>query len=160
MLNTLPNNAKVFIFQANRQLTSTDITVINDKMKSFLSSWAAHGKELTTEYTIQNNLFLIVGSDEDKVVTSGCSKDGLTHAIQFIGEKLNIDFFNRLSIAYKTKSGNFELVSMIDFKKMIEKDEITQNTIVVNNLIETKADLLNSWQVEVKNSWHKTLTSN
>ena len=160
MLNTLPNNAKVFIFQANRQLTSTDITVINDKMKSFLSSWAAHGKELTTEYTIQNNLFLIVGSDEDKVVTSGCSKDSLTHAIHFIGEKLNIDFFNRLNIAYKTKSGNFELASMIDFKKMIEKDEITQNTIVVNNLIETKADLLNCWQVEVENSWHKTLTSN
>ncbi len=157
MLNTLPNNSKVFIFQADRILTDSDNEVIVTKMNSFLPTWATHGEELTAEFTIQDNLFLIVGNNEDKVATSGCSKDSLTHAIQFIGEKLNIDFFNRLNIAYKMKSGNFGLTNMLNFKMMMQKDEITQNTIVVNNLIETKNDLLNNWQVEVKNSWHKTL---
>jgi len=157
MLNTLPNTAKVFIFQADRLLTDSDLEVINTKMKSFLPTWATHGEELTAEYSVQDNLFLIIGNDEAKVATSGCSKDSLTHAIQFIGEKLNIDFFNRLNIAYKTSSGNFELTSMIEFKSLMQKDEVTQNTIVVNNLIETKADLVSNWQIEVKNSWHKTL---
>jgi len=158
MLNTLPNNAKVFIFQSDRKLTSSDKEIINTKMKSFLTTWATHGEELTAEYTIQDNPFLIVGNDEGRVATSGCSKDSLTHAVQFLGEKLNIDFFNRLSIAFKTSSGNFELTDMLNFKSMMQKDEITQNTIVVNNLIESKSDLFNNWQVEVKDSWHKTLS--
>jgi hypothetical protein len=157
MLNTLPNNAKVFIFQADRKLTSSDVEVINMVMNSFIPKWATHGEELTAEYTILNKLFLVVGNDEERVATSGCSKDSLTHAVQSIGKQLNIDFFNRLNIAYKTGSDNFELVNMLNFKKMMQKDEISQNTIVVNNLIESKHDLLNNWQVEVKNSWHKTL---
>jgi len=157
MLSNLPNTAKVFVFQSDRQLTKSDISVINEKMKSFLPTWATHGEKLLSEFTIQDNLFLIVGNDEDRVATSGCSKDSLTHVIQFLGEKLNINFFNRLNIAYKTKAGNFELTSMLNFKSLMQSDEITQNTIVVNNLIDSKNDLLNNWQVEVKNSWHKTL---
>jgi len=159
MLSTLPINAKVFIFQADRQLTSSDIQVINEKMNSFLASWATHGKELTSEFTIQDDLFIIVGNDEERVVTSGCSKDSLTHAIQFLGDKLKIDFFNRLNIAYKTKEGYFELTNLPNFKSMMQKDEIRQNTIVVNNLIESKSDLLNNWKIEVKDSWHKTLAN-
>lgn len=157
MLNTLPNNAKVFIFQSDRLLNDSDILLIDTEMNNFLSTWATHGEELTSEFTVQNNLFLIIGNDEDRVATSGCSKDSLTRLVKLIGEKLDIDFFNRLNIAYKTKSGDFELTNMFNFKNMIQKDQITQNTIVVNNLIESKDDLLNSWQVEVKNSWHKTL---
>lgn len=158
MLTTLPDNAKVFIFQADRKLIDSDIVLINKKMNSFLSTWATHGEELTSEFTIVDGLFLIVGNDEDRVPTSGCSKDSLTHCVQFLGEKLKIDFFNRLSIAYKEKSGEFKLTTMLEFKEMMQRDTITQNTIVVNNLIESKHDLLNKWKVEVKDSWHKTLS--
>ena len=157
MLNTLPNNAKVFIFQADRKLTSSDIEVISVEMDLFIPKWATHGEELTAEYTVQNNYFLIVGNDEAKMATSGCSKDSLTHVIQSIGGKLNIDFFNRLNIAYQTRSGDFKLTNMFNFKKMMQKNEIKQNTIVFNNLIEFKSDLLDRWKVEVKNSWHQTL---
>jgi hypothetical protein len=157
MLNTLPNNAKVFIFQADRKLTSSDLEVISTEMDLFIPKWATHGEELTAEYTVQNDFFLIIGNDEAKVATSGCSKDSLTHVIQSIGEKLKIDFFNRLNIAYQTSSGDFELTNMLNFKKMMQKDEIKQNTLVFNNLIEFKSDLLENWKIEVKNSWHKTL---
>jgi len=157
MLSTLPLSSKIFIFQADRFLSTSDLEVIASKMKTFLPTWATHGEDLTAEYTVQNNLFLIIGNDESKVATSGCSKDSLTHAVQNIGEQLNIDFFNRLNIAYQSSDGEFKLSNMMSFKAMMQKDEVTQNTIVVNNLIETKADLIDNWQIEVKNSWHKTL---
>lgn len=157
MLNTLPNNAKVFIFQADRKLTNSDFELIKSEMNSFLPQWATHGEELTAEYTIENDYFLIVGNDESKVATSGCSKDSLTHVVQSIGEKLNIDFFNRLNTVYESNSGDLKIANMLNFKKMMQKDEIKQNTLVFNNLITFKSDLLENWKVEVKKSWHKTL---
>ena len=159
MLNSLPSTAKVFIFQADRILTEADKEVIKTQMKTFIPQWATHGDELTAEFNILHDLFLVVGTDESKVQTSGCSKDSLTHVVQKIGERLNIDFFNRLNTVYQNRNGEFKFANMNELKKLMQKDQVAQHTKVFNNLIETKTDLENNWLVEIKKSWHKNLIS-
>lgn len=159
MLNKLPLDAKVFIFQADRFLTESDIELINSKMNDFLPTWATHGEGLTADFCVEHNLFLIIGNDESRVATSGCSKDSLTHVVQDVGLALGIDFFNRLNVVYEAANNDLKLVNMAEFKALMSKDEVRQNTLVFNNLIESKADLESKWQVEVKDSWHKSLIS-
>ena len=66
-------------------------------------------------------------------------------------------FFNRLNIAYKSDSENINLQSLSDFKTLISEGKINEESIVFNNLIKTKKDYIEQWEVQLKNSWHKTL---
>ena len=157
MLNLIPDSAKIFIFQANQFLTTKDKLKIEQEMTSFLPSWATHGEKLIADFEVIDNLFLIVGIDESIVATSGCSKDSLTHKVKEIGNILNVDFFDRMTLAYVNADNKIELTDFFTFKQLLQQGGIRLSTIVFNNLITTKADLKNNWKVMVKNSWHKTL---
>ena len=154
-LKEYPDNAKVFVFQANKFISPEGVEVIKEKMDQFIEDWTVHGKNLKATYQIVEPLFIVVAVDESLAELSGCSKDALTKEIKAIGDELGVDFFDRLMVAYHPSEEEIALVDLGAFKKLIQKDEITQNTIVYNNLIETKADLKHKWQIPVKDSWHK-----
>lgn len=157
MLSKLTDNSKVWIFQSNKFFTEPQAKIINQDLSVFMDEWSVHGTKIKTDFEIVDNLFIVLGADETQSAVSGCSKDSMTRVVKSLGEKLNIDFFDRLSIAYKNSGGNIELLTLDKFKKGLQSDAIRQNSIVFNNLIETKAELESNWQVEVKNSWHKML---
>ncbi len=70
---------------------------------------------------------------------------------------MNVDFFNRLAIAYESNSGKIDIVSMADFKNMINAGEVDEYTTVFNNLVNTKQGFEQNWRTAVKNSWHTNL---
>jgi len=153
LLSHLPNSSKIWIFQANQILNEKEMTFIHKEMSHFLVEWNAHGSSLSNGFELVDALFLIVGVDESKVVASGCSKDSLTRKIQEIGNQLKIDFFNRLNIAYLNQNNQIEIKDLSKFKAGLQNDSIRQNTIIYNNLIETKEDLEQRWKIPVKESW-------
>ena len=157
MLNQLAPHSRIWIYQANRFIIADEQISINTKLKEFISGWASHGNVLYGAHSIEENLFLIVGADEQKSPTSGCSIDSLNRFVQKLGEELKINFFDRLTIAYINENQKIELASMADFKSMIQSELINENTTVFNNLIATKAELDATWKTSVKNSWHKNL---
>ena len=156
MLNLAPHS-RLWIFQADRFLSQAEQKIINSILTEFMSSWASHGNDLYGDFAVENDLFLLVGADESKAPTSGCSIDALTRKIKEIGAQFNIDFFNRLNIAYEDPSTKIHLISMLEFKKLMSSDDITGQTTVYNNLVETVADLDENWRTKVSQSWHKNL---
>jgi hypothetical protein len=159
MLKEYPDNSKIFVFQANKFISDEGIKVINEKMSKFIEDWTVHGKSLKATFQVVAPLFVIVAVDETYAELSGCSKDALTNEIKTLGKELDVDFFDRMTIAYHPNDDEIALISLTEFKEKLKKDEIRQNTIVYNNLIETKADLKHSWQIPVKDSWHGKLVS-
>ncbi|MEX1002908.1 MAG: hypothetical protein WDZ35_12395 [Crocinitomicaceae bacterium] len=153
----LEADARVWIFQSDRLLKEGEVERVHSEMKRFMQNWAAHGNELYGDFSIENGLFLIVGADEKKAPPSGCSIDALTHKIKEIGKRLDVDFFNRLIIAYEDPSTDIHLVNMETFKALIRRSEITEETTVYNNLIDTVGDLEDKWRTKVGRSWHKNL---
>ena len=156
MLNLAPNS-RVWIYQANKFLSAEEQEKISTEMKLFVQGWASHGNELYGDCTVESDLFLMVGADEFKSPTSGCSLDALTRKVKALGDELSIDFFNRLNIAYEDASTKIHLVSLEEFKNLMRSDDITEQTIVYNNLIETVAELDENWRTKVKNSWHNNI---
>ncbi len=153
LLSHLPNSSKVWIFQANQILNEKEMTFIHKEVSNFLVEWNAHGSSLSNGFELVDSLFLIIGVDESKAVASGCSKDSLTRKIQEIGNHINIDFFNRLNIAYLDKNNQIEIKNLNEFKAGLQNDSIRLNTIIYNNLIETKEDLELRWKIPVQKSW-------
>ena len=70
--------------------------------------------------------------------------------------KTDLNFFNRLAIAYKLNDKTC-INSMSKIKEMIKTNEFFSDTIVYNNLVKTKKEYIDAWETLAINSWHKNL---
>ena len=43
---------------------------------------------------------------------------------------------------------------LADFKKLVKNKSVSANTIVFNNLVNTKGEFTHDWEVPLKDSWH------
>ncbi len=152
----MPANARVWIYQANRKLSFDEKAIVQQEAESFLNTWTAHNKHLLTSFEIRYDLFLVVMVDEEQANASGCSIDKLVHFIQAIEKKLSISLMNRMLFAHKNQS-NVEVVSREQFEEQIKSGVIHDDTIVFNNLVQSKGELDNGWEIPLKDSWHKQI---
>lgn len=155
--NLLPPYSRVWIFQTDRFLTDSECREIQLRLNEFIPNWASHGNGLNGGFKLEKNLFVIVGVDESQSMASGCSIDSLTRVIKELGISLNVDFFNRLAIAYENQQGKVEIVSMAAFKALINSNQVNYETIVFNNLVASKEEFDQKWRTNVGQSWHANL---
>ena len=151
----LPGDSRIWIYQSDRELNSEEIKNIGEETQIFLESWTAHNNALKAGYEIRYNRFLILMVDEKSAGASGCSIDKSVHFIRSIEKKFGIDFFNRMKFAYKS-NGRVEAVQKPEFETLFSKGILNSDSIVFNNLIETKEQLDSIWEIPVKNSWHQS----
>ena len=150
----LPDNARVWIYQSNREFNNKEIEIISSKAIDFINSWTRHGDDLKGSFTIKYNQFLIIAVDESFNSVSGCSIDASVHFVQQLEKELQLDLLDKMNISFK--SGNhINLVKLTDFQNFVKDKKITEDTIVFNNMVATKKDVENNWEIPAKESWHK-----
>ena len=150
---TLPNDSRIWIYQSNRKFSDEEIAVMEQKIKTFLTQWTAHGANLEAGFEIKYNRFIVFGLNQANASASGCSIDASVHFIQELEkefdldlmDKMNVTFYNGDFIAHKT---------LTDFRKMAKNRSVSKNTVVFNNLVNTKAEYLENWEVPASESWH------
>ena len=153
----LSDSSKLWVFQSDKIISPSNQKILINEISPFLTDWSSHGAEIKSSFEIRHDLFLIISVDEEINSASGCSIDKLTNFIIRISNEIGVDFFNRLNVAYKSDSEKINLRSLSDFKTLISEGKINEESIVFNNLIKTKKDYIEQWEVQLKNSWHKTL---
>lgn len=149
----LPAEARIWIYQANRKLSDEEVTEITEKTKAFVEQWAAHGSMLSAGFEIKHNRFIVFGIDQREIQASGCSIDESVHYIQSLEreyevellDKMNVTYYNGPHIAHKT---------LLDFKEMVKNRSVSANTIVFNNLVNTKEEYETKWEIPLQESWH------
>lgn len=147
----LKPNCKIWIYQAERNLTLFELELINTKLEDFLSTWSSHGSDLISGYTIKHNRFIIVAFDDASVGASGCSIDKLVNFIQAMGNELQLGLMDR-NIAF-VKDEQIETVNISQLKMLITLGTINADTPIFNNTITSKADLTNNWLVKASETW-------
>lgn len=144
---------RIWIYQADRELTKAEEDHILDKLTSFTSQWRAHGKQLAATAEVRHNRFIILMVDRSVAPPTGCSIDKSVHLLKEIEEETGLNLFDRTQIAYR-EDNNIRVVSHDEFTKLLEEGIVTSDTVVFNNLISTYPDLKDKWEVPVKESWH------
>ena len=152
----LPDNARVWIYQSNREFTSEETENISKSAEQFIDNWTRHGDQLKGSFTIKYNRFLIIAVDENFANVSGCSIDASVRFVKGLENELQIDLLNKLNIAFKTGE-NVNSVPLQEFKAFIQAHKIGKDTIVFNNLINSKKEFENNWEVPAVKSWHQRL---
>ena len=147
------DNSKVWIYQANRELTYPEEKTIKDDGAKFVSQWAAHGSQLKAGFDVLHHRFIILIADESQTLASGCSIDASVHFIKHLDACFDLDLFDRMKIAYE-EGDHIKTVNMDEFEQKLQSSEITADTIVYNNTVQTLAEFKNKWRIPVQESWH------
>lgn len=149
----LPETARIWIYQSNRNFTEQELKEINDLLTQFLTDWTAHGAALQAAFEIRYNRFIIIGLDQSNASASGCSIDASVHFIQSLEKRFGVELMDRMNVSFK-QGEYITYKSMADFKKMAKAKAISKNTIVFNNLVANKQEYLEHWEVPASESWH------
>jgi hypothetical protein len=151
--NDLPKNSKIWIYQADRELSNEEVKKIKNKIESFLKNWQSHGKDLVASYKIAYNQFIILAVDEDKTKSSGCSVDASVALIKELEQDLQVNFFDRMKVTFKYNE-NINTINLVDFKHYVSKGKINNKTVVFNNLVKNISEFETNWEIPAENSWH------
>jgi hypothetical protein len=151
--NTLPEESKVWIYQANRSFSDVEIEELSSKLDLFLENWTAHGSDLQAGYKIVYKRFIVIGLNQQVGSATGCSIDASVHFIQQLEKDYQVDLLDKMNVSYK--QGEFiAYKTLTDFKKMAKERAVSKNTIVFNNLVVNIAEFNENWEVPASDSWH------
>jgi len=154
----LPDDSRVWIYQTNRKFTEEEVTEIETKTASFLKEWTAHGSDLQAGFEIKHNRFVVIGLNQSIATASGCSIDASVRFIQTLEKEYNVDLMDKMNVTFY--SGDYIAHKPLsDFRKMAKSKSVSKNTIVFNNLVNTKEEYLENWEVPAKESWHNRFLS-
>lgn len=150
----LPETSRVWIYQSNKKLTTDQLVMISERIHDFINDWSAHNNPLKASFSLYHERFLVIGVDESYCQLSGCSIDKSTKILQNLEEELDINFFDRFQIAFRD-GDMVRGCSLNEFKKLVKEGNLSLNkTVVFDNMVANKKELLEAWEKPIKKSWH------
>ena len=159
----MPDNARVWVYQSQRALSSAEQETITKNTNAFLEQWAAHGKELKTSFEIRYDGILIIAVYESFNQATGCSIDASVAFMKAIDAEYQLDLFDRTKIAF-IFNGQIVIESLSTLKAKVESGELPSTAVLVNNAVSSKKELDEQWKQPVLESWvnryFKTLQQN
>lgn len=154
----LPDDSRIWVYQADRKLSDQEVAEIKEQTEDFLIKWTAHGAALEAGLEIKYNRFIVFGLNQANASASGCSIDASVHFIQSLQEKFNVDLLDKMNVTFY--SGEYIAYKpLAEFKKMAKDKSVSKNTIVFNNLVNTKMEYLENWEIPAHESWHNRFLS-
>ncbi len=149
----LPDNSKIWIYQSSRKFYPNEIEKIKQQIDCFLASWNDNGIDITASYQIKYNRFIIIGVDQ---TLQSISIDAIDASVGFIlglQTEYNVELLDKLNVCFK--QGEYvQYKDLKEFQKLLKKKAVSAKTIVFNNLINTKQELENDWEIPITESWH------
>ena len=112
-----------------------------------------HGKDLLSSFELRYNRFIVIGALTDAHGVGGCSLDALAHFIQELEAQYNVTLLDRMNVSYR-QGEHIAYKNLADFKKMVKEKAVSAQTIVFNNLVNTKIEYEENWEVPLEDSWH------
>ncbi len=125
---------------------------INEQLYNFYIQWQSHGKVVKGWAQILYNQFIVVLADEEATGVSGCSTDSMVRIIQSFERQYQIVLFDRMTITFLINN-KVQPLPYHQIKYALEQGFIETDSLVFNNTIATKLQLINEWLVPLDKSW-------
>ena len=148
-------DARVWIYQADRPLSDNEIADIQGQLNEFVSTWKSHGVPVKGYAGIFFSQFIVLMADEAATGVSGCSIDSSVHMLQQIGRQFGIDMFNWQLLAFMVND-KVEIIPRQQINQALENNFITPETLFFNNVVTSRKELENRWLIPVSESWLRT----
>ncbi len=153
---TFAPESRVWVYTTNRPLADTEVFSAQQSLDAFTRQWTAHNQALLAKAEVFQNQFVILMVDETRAGASGCSIDKSVHFLEGLGQELGVDFFERMRFAW-VENAEMRSADRAEFAAQVGNGRISDETLVVNTLAQTKRDLEEKWLLPFGKSWHRRL---
>lgn len=151
--DTLPDHARIWIYQADRKLNDSEITEIQELTRKFIENWDSHGATVEGSFAVEHHRFLILAANQELNAPGGCSIDKSVGLVRSLGQKYDIDFFNRTHVIF-WENETLQTTNLNELKTKISEGKLHPKSLVFDNLIQTKKDLKH-WKKVAEQTWLK-----
>ncbi|HVZ41427.1 MAG TPA: hypothetical protein VHI13_19255 [Candidatus Kapabacteria bacterium] len=150
----LPDDARLWLFHAERPLNDSETAALRGALEHFLEGWAAHRQDLTAAYDLRYNQFILLGVDESRLPPSGCSIDSMMHTLEQISRTLAVDLVDSPDVPYRDGEA-VVCVSRDAFARLAASGMVNASTIVFDRTVTRVRDVrAGCWETPARSSWH------
>lgn len=148
----LPATARVWIYQANRPLTSAEIVSILPTLARFAEEWTSHGRSLLASAEVLHQHFLVLGLDEEVAGASGCSIDASVRFVAQLEQHLGVQLLEKSRLAF-VQNGQVHLLDRRELKAAAASGTVAPDTLYFDNTLATKGELDTLWPRPAGKTW-------
>lgn len=150
----LPPESRIWIYGTNQKLNIKEQEMLCEKTYDFLENWQSHSKAIRAGFQLLEGWFLVLAVQENTKV-SGCGIDASVHFLQKMEKLLQVNFLDKTRAYFRNAKNQIQVLSLKNFQTQIKQGNITKNTKVFNNLIKTKGQISQAFEIPLFKSWHK-----
>ncbi|AQS94766.1 ABC transporter ATPase [Polaribacter sp. BM10] len=149
----IPEDAKVWVYPSSRKFYANEIEHLEEKVKAFISTWKQDDDTFKASYKILYNRFIVLTADNVTTPLKGADIDVSVSFILGLQQEYEVELLDRMNVCFK--QGEFvQYKDLKDFKKLLKNKALTGKSIVFDNLITTKEDFENFWEIPIEDSWY------
>lgn len=150
--NSLPDESKVWVFPSQKKIFANEIDAIENKVNAFIMKWVEDNATLKAAFTIKYNRFIVFFANSESPISTETTNQLISFIIELQTE-LETVLMDKMNACFK--QGEYvQYKDLKDFKKLIKDKAVNKNTIVFDNLISTKLEFDEYWEVPASESWY------
>ena len=148
----LPPRARVWIYQASRPLTETELIPLLPRLAAFAEEWTSHGRQVAASAQFLHRQFLVIGLDEEVAGASGCSIDASVRFVRELEQLLGVGLLEKSQMAFLA-DGELRLLTRRELRAAIAAGQVRADTLYFNNTVSTKGELDEQWPAPAGQTW-------
>ena len=151
--STLSETAKVWIYPSNRKFYDTEIDGVHEKINAFINEWKSTDDSFQASYKLLYNRFIVLFADSNGTPLLNSDIDNSVQFILQLEQDYKVSLLDKMNVCFK--QGEYvQYKELKDFKKLLKNKAVTGKSIVFDNLVTTKDEFENYWEVPISESWY------
>ncbi|MDE0534773.1 ABC transporter ATPase [Tenacibaculum sp. L6] len=150
--NSLSEEAKVWVYPSSRKFYPQEIDELKEKLQSFVEAWKQDDADFKASFELKYDRFIVFSAEEDAQLTNTDIDQQVAFILQ-LQQEYEVELLDKMNVCFK--QGEFiQYKDVKEFKTLLKKKSVSAKTVVFDNLVQTKGELENYWEVPITESWY------
>ena len=150
--NSLSEEAKVWVYPSSRKFYPQEIDELKEKLQSFVEAWKQEDEDFKASFELKYDRFVVFSAEEDAQLTNADIDQQVAFILQ-LQQEYEVELLDKMNVCFK--QGEFiQYKDVKEFKTLLKKKSVSAKTVVFDNLVQTKGELENYWEVPITESWY------
>lgn len=148
----LSPQAKVWVYPSSRKFYPQEIEGLKEKLHEFVAEWKKDVEGFVASCTLLYNRFVVFAVEENVAITNEDVDKQVAFVLQLQSD-YEIELLDKMNVCFK-QGEHVQYKELKEFKKLLKNKSVSSKTVVFDNLIQTKEELENYWEVPITESWY------
>ena len=152
----IPGDARLWVFGTQAALRAEQVSDIEKRLQEFVDSWKSHAADVTGDFLVFDDRFVLVAADQSITAVSGCSIDGLFRSVRDALEQAGVPLADQSEVFFRGADG-VQSANRLQFAELVRSKEIGAGTKVFDTTVQTVRAFREHWERSFADSWHAKL---